>query len=472
MKSGKRFHVIYIACSVNFRTIRSHSTKNMRILIIDDEPNIRKALILGLETMGYEASSAKSGKEGVDFVEQHGVDVAFLDLNLGSENGLDWIEPLLNAQHDLNIVVLTAYASYTTAVEAIKLGAFDYIPKPITPDVMRQVLLKISKHRLLQQRVEDLEKQVAVASNAYDFSADDPVMLPTIQLLNKVAPTQASVLILGENGTGKSVLASEIHRRSDRYKEPFLTVSCPSLSAELLESELFGHVKGAFTGAVQNKVGKVEVASGGTLFLDEIGELPLSIQPKMLRLLQEREYEQVGDHKTRKADVRIVAATNRNIESMVAAGFFREDLFYRLNVITMYVPPLRERISSILVLANRHLQQLSKSMGRDFTGFSEAAQKLMLSYDWPGNLRELRNALERAVILADGPLIQVWDLPMASSPTTGTSIHIGSPVSMEHIERCHIEKIILKSESLEEAAKILGIDTATLYRKRKKYNIE
>ncbi len=444
----------------------------MRILIIDDEPNIRKALILGLETMGYEAFSAKNGREAVEFVEQHGVDVAFLDLNLGSENGLDWIEPLLKAQHDLNIVVLTAYASYTTAVEAIKLGAFDYIPKPITPDVMRQVLLKISKHRLLQQRVEDLEKQVAVASNVYDFSADDPVMLPTIQLLNKVAPTQASVLILGENGTGKSVLASEIHRRSDRYKEPFLTVSCPSLSAELLESELFGHVKGAFTGAVQNKVGKVEVASGGTLFLDEIGELPLSIQPKMLRLLQEREYEQVGDHKTRKADVRIVAATNRNIESMVAAGFFREDLFYRLNVITMYVPPLRERISSIMVLANRHLQQLSKSMGRDFTGFSEAAQKLMLSYDWPGNLRELRNALERAVILADGPLIQVWDLPMASSPTTGTSIHIGSPVSMEHIERCHIEKVILKSDSLEEAAKILGIDAATLYRKRKKYNIE
>jgi two-component system, NtrC family, response regulator AlgB len=444
----------------------------MRILIIDDEPNIRKALMLGLETMGYEASSAKNGKEAIEYVEQHGVDVAILDLNLGSENGLDWIEPLLKAQHDISIVVLTAHASYSTAVEAIKRGAFDYIPKPITPDVMRQVLLKISKHRLLQQRVEDLEKQMAVANNAYDFSDDDPVMAPLIQLLDKVAPTLASVMILGENGTGKSILASEIHRRSDRNKAPFLTVSCPSLSVELLESELFGHAKGAFTGALHSKVGKVEVASGGTLFLDEIGELPLSIQPKLLRLLQEREFEQVGDHKTRLADIRIITATNRDIEKMVAMGTFREDLFYRLNVITMNVPPLRERSNSILMLANRHLRQLSKSMGRDISGFTEAAQKLLLSYDWPGNLRELRNALERAVILADGPLIQVWDLPMASSPTTGTSIHVGSLVSMEHIERCHIEKVIQKAESLEEAAKILRIDSATLYRKRKKYNIE
>jgi NtrC-family two-component system response regulator AlgB len=444
----------------------------MRILIIDDEPNIRKALMLGLETMGYEASSAKNGKEAVEYAEQQGVDVAILDLNLGSENGLDWIEPLLKVQHDMSIVVLTAHASYSTAVEAIKRGAFDYIPKPITPDVMRQVLLKISKHRLLQQRVEDLEKQMAVANNAYDFSTDDPVMAPLIQLLDKVAPTLASVMILGENGTGKSILASEIHRRSDRNKMPFLTVSCPSLSVELLESELFGHAKGAFTGALHSKVGKVEVASGGTLFLDEIGELPLSIQPKLLRLLQEREFEQVGDHKTRMADVRIITATNRDIEKMVAMGTFREDLYYRLNVISMNVPPLRERSSSILMLANRHLRQLSKSMGRDISGFTEAAQKLMLSYDWPGNLRELRNVLERAVILADGPLIQAWDLPMASSPSTGTSIHLGSLVSMEQIERYHIEKVIQKADNLEEAAKILGIDSATLYRKRKRYNIE
>ncbi len=443
----------------------------MRILIIDDEPNIRKTLTLGLETMGFEAASAKNGKEAVDYLLQFGADVAFLDLRLGSDDGLDWIEPLLKAQSDLSIVVLTAHASYASAVEAIKRGAFDYIPKPITPDVMRQVLLKIGKNRQLQQRVEDLESQVASVNNAYDFSADDPAMGPIIQLLNKVAPTQASVLILGENGTGKSVLASEIHRRSDRSKELFLTVSCPSLSAELLESELFGHVKGAFTGAVQNKIGKVEVAAGGTLLLDEIGELPLTIQPKLLRLLQEREFERVGDHKTRKADVRIVAATNRDIEAMVESGTFREDLFYRLNVITINMPPLRERNSSILKLANRHLRQLSTSMGREFSGFSEAALKLILSYDWPGNLRELRNALERAVILADGPLIQVWDLPMASSPTTGTSIHVGGPVSMEQIERSHIERIIKKTDSLEEAAQLLGIDIATLYRKRKKYDI-
>lgn len=443
----------------------------MRILIIDDEPNIRKALTLGLETMGYEAASAKNGREALDYVSQSGADVAFLDLRLGADDGLDWIEPLLKVQPDLSIVVLTAHASYATAVEAIKKGAFDYIPKPITPDVMRQVLLKISKNRQLQQRVEDLEKQVAAANDAYDFSTDDPAMAPIIQLLDKVAPTQASVLILGENGTGKSVMAAEIHRRSDRDKEPFVTVSCPSLSAELLESELFGHVKGSFTGAVQNKIGKVEVASGGTLFLDEIGELPLSIQPKLLRLLQEREFERVGDHKTRKADVRIIAATNRDIESMVAAGTFREDLFYRLNVISLKVPPLRNRRYSILKLADRHLRQLCQSIGRDLKGFADDAKSVLESYDWPGNLRELRNVLERAVILADGPEVQASDLPMAHSAPPGTSVYVGSPVSLEDIERCHIEKVVSQAQSLDEAAKILGIDSATLYRKRKKYDL-
>lgn len=443
----------------------------MRILIIDDEPNIRKALTLGLETMGYEAASAKNGRDALDYISQNGADVAFLDLRLGSDDGLDWIEPLLKAQPDLSIVVLTAHASYATAVEAIKKGAFDYIPKPITPDVMRQVLLKIGKNRQLQQRVEELEKQVAAVNDAYDFTTDDPTMAPIIQLLDKVAPTNASVLLLGENGTGKSVMASEIHRRSERNKEAFVTVSCPSLSAELLESELFGHVKGSFTGAVQNKLGKVEVASAGTLFLDEIGELPLSIQPKLLRLLQEREFERVGDHKTRKADVRVIAATNRDIEAMVAAGTFREDLFYRLNVITLKVPPLRDRRYSIPKLAERHLRQLCQSIGRELTGFTDEAKALLESYDWPGNLRELRNVLERAVILADGPQVDANDLPMSGPAQSGTYIHVGSQVSLEELERCHIEKVVNQSSSLDEAAKILGIDSATLYRKRKKYNL-
>ncbi len=443
----------------------------MRALIIDDEPNIRKALSLGLETMGHEAVTASNGREALDIVQNKGADVAFLDLRLGQEDGLELIQPLLDAQPDLNIIVLTAHASYISAVEAIKRGAFDYVPKPITPDVMRQVLIKVGKNRQLQQRVEDLEQQVASASDSYDFSADDPSMAPVVNLLNKVAPTSASVLILGENGTGKSVLASEIHRRSDRRKEAFITVSCPSLSQELLESELFGHVKGAFTGAVSDKPGKVEVADGGTLFLDEIGELPPAIQPKLLRLLQEREYERVGDHRTRKADVRIVTATNRDLEAMVKTGQFREDLYYRLNVITLRVPPLRERKMSLARLAEGHLRYLSKSMGRDIDGFDESALAAIEAYAWPGNLREMRNALERAVILSEGPHIRMEDLPVPVSGLSGTSAHVGSLVSLEELEKAHIEQVLKRCSNYDEAARVLGIDAATLYRKRKKFGL-
>lgn len=444
----------------------------MRILIIDDEPNIRKALTLGLETMGHEAGSARNGKEALAYLTDQGADIAFLDLRLGAEDGLDLIEPMLNIQPDLSIVVLTAHASYSSAVDAIKRGAFDYLPKPITPDVMRQILLKVTKNRQLQQRVEVLEQQVASSLDAYDFSSDDPVMEPIIQLLNKVAPTTASVLILGENGTGKSVLACEVHRRSARKKEPFVTISCPSLSRELLESELFGHVKGSFTGAVQDKPGKVEVADGGTLFLDEIGELPIEIQPKLLRLLQEKEFERLGDHRTRKANVRVIAATNRDIESMVVNGSFREDLYYRLNVITMKIPSLRERKASIRNLSNQHLAQLARSIGRDIQGFTNEAHAAIESYPWPGNLRELRNALERAVILSDGPLIDLNDLPMLNSENSGTSVFVGSLVTLEDIERAHIQRVLARCSQLDEAAHILGIDAATLYRKRKRYGID
>jgi NtrC-family two-component system response regulator AlgB len=337
---------------------------------------------------------------------------------------------------------------------------------------MRQILLKVTKNRQLQQRVEDLEQQVASSQDAYDFSSDDPVMEPIIQLLNKVAPTTASVLILGENGTGKSVLACEVHRRSARKKEPFVTISCPSLSRELLESELFGHVKGSFTGAVQDKPGKVEVADGGTLFLDEIGELPIEIQPKLLRLLQEKEFERLGDHRTRKANVRVIAATNRDIESMVLNGTFREDLYYRLNVITMKIPSLRERKASIKNLSNQHLDQLARSIGRDIQGFTNEAHAAIESYPWPGNLRELRNALERAVILSDGPLIDLNDLPMLNSENTGTSVFVGSLVTLEDIERAHIKRVLARCTQLDEAAQVLGIDAATLYRKRKRYGID
>lgn len=462
----------HLSDSVPFTAIGKQPLySGMRALIIDDEPNIRKALSLGLETMGLISASAANSREALDILRSQSIDIAFLDLRLGTENGLDVIQPLLDENPRLSIIVLTAHASYASAVDAIKLGAFDYVPKPITPDVMRQILVKVEKNRHLRQRVEDLEEQVASAADAYDFSDDDPAMAQVLSMLNKVAPTTASVLLLGENGTGKSVLASEVHRRSSRSKEAFITVSCPSLSQELLESELFGHIKGAFTGAVSDKTGKVSVANGGTLFLDEIGELPPALQPKLLRLLQEKEYERVGDHRTKKADVRVIAATNRDLEEMVRKGDFREDLYYRLNVISMRIPALRERKASLLRIANNQLRFLAKSMGRDVHGFTDEALMALESYHWPGNLREMRNALERAVILCDGNLIRVDDLPVPVNKNSGTSVHVGSLVSIEELEREHIRYVLNRCNNLDETAKVLGIDAATLYRKRKKFGL-
>jgi NtrC-family two-component system response regulator AlgB len=285
----------------------------------------------------------------------------------------------------------------------------------------------------------------------------------------KAAASAATLLLLGESGTGKSILARAIHRNSPRRDNAFVTVACPSLSRELLESELFGHVRGAFTGAVGETWGKVKAAEGGTLFLDEIGELPIEIQPKLLRLLQEREYERVGDSKPRKADVRVIAATNRRLEDLVKEGKFREDLYYRLNVITVELPPLRQRLLDLPVLAQEHLRFFVKQSGRPIKDFTSAAMAAMQRYPWPGNLRELRNVIERSVILSTGDKIDANDFPESLHDTRPAGAMIGNRISLDELERAHILRIIEVANSMDEAAQILGIDPATLYRKRKRY---
>src|SRR5216684_8822443 len=328
----------------------------MRVLIIDDEDHIRQTTVVVLEALGHETAGAENGAAALKQLEGEVFDIAFLDLKLSGESGLDLLPELLKANPKLEVVVFTAYASIETAVEAMRRGAVDYIPKPFTPEQIRRVLTRITKARKLEERVAELESRLSSDAPTTDLATCEPAMEKAFEVALKAAGTPATMLLLGESGTGKTVLARAIHANSPQREHAFVTVNCPSLSRELLESELFGHVKGSFTGAVADTLGKVAAADGGTLFLDEIGELPLEIQPKLLRLLQEKEYERLGETKTRRANVRLISATNRDLDKAVREGRFREDLFYRLNVISIHVPPLRERPADLENTAAAYLE--------------------------------------------------------------------------------------------------------------------
>jgi len=443
----------------------------MRILIVDDEAGIRKTTRIAIETAGHEATEAPNGARALKALDEEQFDVAFVDLKLGNEDGLELLARLLKVQPSLNVVMFTAYANIATAVGAMRRGAYDFVPKPFTPDQIRGILAKIEKTRVLQTKVRTLESELATESPPADLQSAEASTQHAIDIAFKAAETPANILILGPSGTGKSVLAREIHRRSGQRDAAFVTVSCPSLSRELLESDLFGHVKGSFTGAVADTLGKVAAADGGTLFLDEIGEMPLEIQPKLLRLLQEREYERVGEARIRRANVRVIAATNRNLPDDVKAGKFREDLFYRLNVITVALPGLRDRPSDLVRFADNYRKFFSARLGKKIVGFSSEVGAAFAGYPWPGNLRELRNVIERAVILVGGDTIELGDLPeeFGSKPEPG--IAVGARVTIDALETEHIRRVLGIARNLEEAARTLGIDPATLYRKRQKLGL-
>ncbi|MBL9187079.1 MAG: sigma-54-dependent Fis family transcriptional regulator [Opitutaceae bacterium] len=442
----------------------------MRILIVDDQRTVRLTTAQAVKAEGHEADTADSGRVALLKLQEERFDLVLLDLHLdGSADGLDYVAKLQKVTPGLGVVIFTAQASIDTAVEAMRRGALDYLEKPFTPEQLRTVLARVDRAQRLRQRAEGLADQVARTAPPADFAPAEPAMQAVVEVIERAAGTKATVLILGENGTGKTQLARHAHEHSAVADGPFVTVSCPSLSRELLESELFGHVAGAFTGAVKDKWGKVEAARGGTLFLDEIGELPAELQPKLLRLLQERTYERVGDTKTRHSDARVIAATNRDLAAAVKAGAFREDLFYRLNVITVTVPPLRERPADLERLAQSFLKFFAEDAGRAATGFSPGAWAAIRAHPWPGNLRELRNAIERAVILSRGDQIELGDLPAELGVTRTATVELGALVSLDTLEQEHVRRVIARTVKLEDAAGVLGIDIATLYRKRKRW---
>ncbi len=438
----------------------------LRVLVIDDERNIRLTLPALIQSLGHEAQAVASAVEAEAALQARSFDLALLDLKLGNTSGLELLPRLLDLAPGLQVVLMTAFASIPTAVEAMRRGARDYLPKPFDPEQIRMLLVEVARERAMLHRIAELEYRLAEVPEA-DFTTESPAMRAVVDLARRVATADAPVLLRGESGTGKGVLARFIHAHSPRAEGPFAVVNCPTLSEELLASELFGHARGAFTGAVRDAPGRVEAAEGGTLFLDEIGEISPAIQARLLRFLQDHQYERVGESRTRTANVRIVAATNRVLEAEVERGRFRQDLLYRLNVIELTLPPLRDRREDIPRLATGYLAHFARTQRRPDLRFAPEVLPRLVAHDWPGNLRELRNAVERAVILATGPVIDATTLP---GPPQEGRVRIGDDVPVEVVEREHILRVLARHGRPEEAARILGIDPATLWRKRKRWD--
>jgi NtrC-family two-component system response regulator AlgB len=445
-------------------------------LVIDDDAGVRQSVRLCLESAGARVLGVATGIAALEALDRAHFDLVFLDLWLGADAGLDLLPEILARQPDLPVIVITAFASIESAVDAVKRGAVDYIPKPFTPDQIRLTANRVVEAQRLKRRLIELQEELDESGEPALFASRSQTFSRFMNTAARAAASDAVVLLRGESGTGKNVVARWIRANSARAEAPFVTVNCPALSGDLMTSALFGHRKGAFTGAIADVAGKVQDAEGGTLLLDEVGELTAEAQARLLRFLNDQTYERLGEAHERHADVRLIAATNRALETDVASGRFREDLFYRLNVVMLTLPALRERPEDILLFAHHYLSIFSQKQRRHTLSFSPSAERAMGAHAWPGNLRELRNTVERAVILSANSVLEPVDLGFAAPSNTHAegvrhSARVGDMVSLETLEREHIARVVAQSPSLESAARTLEIDATTLQRKRKRFGL-
>jgi DNA-binding NtrC family response regulator len=444
------------------------------ILIIDDEEAIRDSFSQVLKREGYAAKTAMDGREGLEFFKQELFHVVLLDLKLPGPDGMVILSKIKEQNPETPVVIITGLATIESAVEAIKRGAFDYLAKPCSPQELRFIVRKALDSRKIFFKNIYLREELRKKTEFEMVIGKSKAMEKVLDIVRRVSPSESTVLITGESGTGKELLAREIHNHSPRKNEPFVVVDCGALVETLFESELFGHVKGSFTGAYETKHGRFEVANGGTIFLDEISNIGLNIQAKLLRVIQEREITRIGSTKPIKVDVRILAATSENLADLVGKEKFREDLFYRLSVVPIHLPPLRERKEDLPFLIDHFLQKYNKRAKKNLNSISPAVSKALVNYDWPGNIRELENTIERAVVLSMEDEIQLEDLVYHGISASTSLFHPtgGKYKTLEEIEKAYI-KTVLKAQhgNRSRAAKILGIDRKTLLTKIKKYAI-
>ncbi len=444
--------------------------KGGKLLIVDDEMHVRESLSSWFIEDGYEVETAKDANEALNLLSKKPFDIVITDIKMPGMDGVELQRRIKEVSPSVAVVLITAYASVQTAVQALKEGAYDYITKPFDPEQLSRVVEKaLSQKKLkdenivLKERISQALPQLVVGKS--------PQMQKVFELVEAVAPTDTTVLINGESGTGKELIARLIHAKSERCFGPLIAVNCGALPEGVLESELFGHEKGSFTGAIGRRKGKLELADSGTLFLDEIGEIPLKVQVELLRAIEDKKIVRVGGSEEIKVDFRVVCATNKDLLQLVKQGVFREDLYYRINVFVINLPPLRERKEDILILAESFLEKLRENMGRKVSGFSDEAKAILLNYDWPGNVRELYNAVERALVLCKEGKIKPEYLPIR----IGKENQGLSPLeifSLDEIEKKHIENVLkICNHNITKASKLLNIDRVTLYNKIKKYNL-
>ncbi len=449
------------------------------ILVIEDEPFQLKNLSEALEKQGYNVLSSESSVKGVKIVKEKAVDLVLTDFKMPEKNGLEVLREVKQINPDISVIIITAYGDVETAVKVMKEGAFDYLTKPIDFEELDIIIKKALERKILVSENRELRRQLAEKYRFDEIVYGSSEMEEVINVALRAADSRASILIYGESGTGKELIAKAVHYASPRKDKPLISVNCAALNENLLESELFGHEKGAFTGADKQRKGRFELADGGTIFLDEVGEIPLATQVKLLRVLQEREFERVGGNQTINVDVRVISATNKNLEDMIKKGTFREDLFYRLNVISIKIPPLRERKGDIPLLINYFISKYAKENKKEVESLSKEAMDALIKYNYPGNVRELENAIERAVIMTRGKIITLDDLPIfmkVSKDESKQNYELrGETLDeiVENVERQLIADALVRANSNQtKAAEILGISERNLRYKLKKYGMK